>query len=423
MCPRLICLYIYELIEMKSRWLYIVLVLCLSGSIFAQQFRFLKEQQPYVHIPFDFFNNFIIINVRLNGLPLKFIVDTGAEYTILFQKDIADLLGMEYGRRVRLMGADMSTELYARVLPNSSLLLEDQCHIMTQLLVLEEDFYEMDRLIGMPIAGVIGGAVLRNFVLKIDYLKPELSLYHPRFFRAPNGFQQVPLEIEKSKPFFTSRVTMANGTTKDLRLLLDSGASLAALLFATEENGVVLPDSILSGVLGHGLGGRIQGHMGRVDSLQIGPYGFARFLGSYQRLAAGDSILQSHSRDGVLGNALLSRFTLIIDYKQEELLLKPNRLYKKKIRYDRSGLILISSGSQLKDILVLDLIADSPAYKAGIRPGDEITHVNGVSVHLYSLERVLKKMSGKSGRRIRLRIKKSGSGERVQHSFVLKDLL
>jgi hypothetical protein len=392
-----------------------------SGSQ-AQQVRYLKDQTHQVVIPFEFYNNFIVISIRVNGLPLKFIVDTGAEYTILFHQEIADWLGLESQRRVRLMGADLSAEIYARVVPNVSLLLQDQCHVSTPLLVLEDDFFEMEQVIGLPVAGILGGSVLRNFKLKVDYVRPELTLYDPAHFKVPSGYEQIQVEVEKSKPYISSGVSLHSGEVQQVKLLLDTGASLASLLYARPENGIVIPDTVITGTLGVGLGGSLRGYMGKMEFIEIGPYSFSQYLTSFQKPEIGDSLLLSFGKDGIIGNGLLSRFTFILDYQESRLYLKPNRWFKRKMQYDRSGLMLITVGKDLRTVQVLDVIIGSPAHEAGIKPGDNLVRINGLPVMLVGFDRILRKLSGKSGKKIRLSVKR-GQSRPFLVPMVLRDLL
>ena len=65
-----------------------------AGQVFdlAQHRTFTKEE-----VPFRFEGNFILISVLFNNLlPLTFILDTGAEYSILTKKEIADFLNIDY---------------------------------------------------------------------------------------------------------------------------------------------------------------------------------------------------------------------------------------------------------------------------------------------------------------------------------------
>jgi predicted aspartyl protease len=411
--------------NVKSWWWCLTILFCLLNilKLQGQQVRYLKESTAQFTMPFEFHNQFIVVSIRVNGLPLKFIVDTGAEYTILFHREIADWLGLESQRRVRLMGADMETELYARVVPTVSLMLQDQCHVTTPLLVLEEDFFELDHVIGIPVAGILGGGVLRQFAIKIDYTRPELTFYDPVFFKAPAmGFKRIQLEIDRSKPFVVTEISIRPGEKHRVKLLLDTGASLASLLYVRPENGLHIPDTVITGTLGVGLGGALRGYIGKMESLELGDYTFERYLASFQQPVVEDSLLHSFGKDGMIGNGLLSRFNLILDYKNSQLYLKPNRWFRKKIKADRSGLILITTGSDLRRIQVLDVIVGSPAHEAGIVPGDVLLRYNNVPLSLVGYEGLLRRLTRSPGKRVRLDIKR-GDSRSFSVDFVLRDLL
>ena len=83
---------------------------------FSKELKFGVKQ---VEMPFEYDNNFIVVDVLMNGLvPLKFIFDTGAEHTILTRREITDVLGVPYRRRFTVLGADMKTELHAYLVRN-----------------------------------------------------------------------------------------------------------------------------------------------------------------------------------------------------------------------------------------------------------------------------------------------------------------
>ncbi len=49
------------------------------------------------------------------AFPLNFIFDTGAEHTLLLKKEYSDILQSKYDRRIKLIGADQSEEMYALI--------------------------------------------------------------------------------------------------------------------------------------------------------------------------------------------------------------------------------------------------------------------------------------------------------------------
>jgi carboxyl-terminal processing protease len=62
-------------------------------------------------------------------------------------------------------------------------------------------------------------------------------------------------------------------------------------------------------------------------------------------------------------------------------------------------------------VKVISPIDDTPAAKAGIKPGDYITHIDGEQVFDLSLNQAVKKMKGRPGTKVKLTIVPEGRGE------------
>ena len=131
---------------------------------------FIKEDVRKVRIPFYSSNNLIIIAVSINGGPkINFLVDTGVRSNILFSKKLGDALGLEYSRRLNIVGADGTSEIWAQVSPINSIDLGDVEGRLQSLLVLEEDFFELEAVIGVPVYGIIGYDFFKYNPVKINY--------------------------------------------------------------------------------------------------------------------------------------------------------------------------------------------------------------------------------------------------------------
>lgn len=72
------------------------------------------------------------------------------------------------------------------------------------------------------------------------------------------------------------------------------------------------------------------------------------------------------------------------------------------------GGIGIEVGIKNDTLTVIAPIEDSPAWRAGIQPGDRIVRVDGVSTKGLNLVEVLQKMKGKKGTKIQLGIQRDG---------------
>jgi C-terminal processing protease CtpA/Prc len=112
---------------------------------------------------------------------------------------------------------------------------------------------------------------------------------------------------------------------------------------------------------------------------------------------------------------------MIIDFGREKMYVQPNRYFKDAFTYDRSGISLITSGTNLKQFLVQDILENSPASEAGMQVGDEIIKLNWFPARLYSLGSINDRLQGKIGKTIRMTVLRNRKKIKVQ--FKLKELI
>lgn len=380
--------------------------------------------QKRIDIPFSYTNGFIIVNVIFDDfLPLQFIFDTGAEYTILSKREITDFLRIDYQRRLPIMGADLSTELYAYLAQGINLQVGDIKAVNRSVLVLEEDYFHFEEYTGVNVQGILGSDFFRRFIVQIDYRRAVISLYDPQHFELPGkGYQELPIEIERGKPYLLATVNFHPDTAIQVRLLLDTGAGLALLLHTDTHPGLKLPDRVIPSNLGAGLGGFLRGYMGRIQKLDVGPFVFKEVTAQFQKLPEGlDTARMAFNRNGIVGNEVLGRFTLILDYMKGRAYVAPNRFFKDKFTHDRSGLLLAATGMQLNEFLVYGVVPGSPAYQAGLRVGDEVTAINGLPAAFFNLASISRKLRKQVGKKVSLRISRGDTNMRF--TFLLRELI
>ncbi|HOY18538.1 MAG TPA: PDZ domain-containing protein, partial [Haliscomenobacter sp.] len=230
-----------------------------------------------------------------------------------------------------------------------------------------------------------------------------------------------PLEMHRSKPYLLTSVRLNNDTTIQTKLLMDTGASIALLLYSDTHPQLKVPEKVIRSVLGRGLGGIIYGYLGRVRMLSFSEHAFNEVLTNFQELPIVEDSSYMNNRNGIIGNQLLDRFTLIIDYVHNRVFLQPNPYYKKKFEFDRSGLFITASGPSLSKFIVFDIVPSSPSDKAGIVSGDEIKSVNGVPATFFKLQDLMYKFRGRLGKRVRLVIVRNG--EKIKKEFKLEDII
>lgn len=401
-----------------------LLLLLLPACVKPQPGFLMPPGVRQVEWPFDYVNNFIVVTVTLNGtIPLKMIFDTGAEHTVLCQRELTDLLGIRYDREFRLLGADMKTELIAYLARkvrldamNVPLTAPDE-----DILVLQEDYFRFESYAGIDIHGILAASALSRYVIRINYLQKTITVSeHAISSPQRAGYTQIPAELYRKKLYIRASLGFDADSLPHAKLLLDTGAALPLLLISSDST-MKLPQSVLPGQIGMGLGGDLQGYIGRVRDVSIGEY---RQLGVVSYFQTADSMLNTsflNGRAGIIGNVVLSRFQLMLDYQNSAVWLKPSGNFRKKYVYDRSGIVLLASGPSLNEFVVQSVMDNSPASEAGILPGDQIVQTGLAPARMMRLQDILKILQKKPGKKIRLLILRHGV--KIRKTLVLRNLI
>lgn len=406
---------------------YLLLLLGLLGMLFqadaqSSDIKFLRGADK-IEIPFTLENNFIIVELLLNDIfPLRFILDTGAEHSIITRREVTDFLMVNYQRRFTIYGSDLRTERYAYLAQGIRMQIGNLYINNRNILVLEDDYFRFDQFAGIEVHGILGGDFMRRFIVKIDYRRQLITLFDPAQKKPSlNKFQEIPVEFKRSKPYMSADLQLSNDTTVQVKLLVDTGAALWLLLHADTHPNLALPPNFIPANIGVGLGGNLEGYIGRVKKMAVADFAFSSLVTNFQEVEKGIDSTFFNERNGIIGNRLLGRFDIVIDYLQEKMYFRPNKLYKKKFEYDRSGLSVVASGDNLQVFTVFSIIRNSPAHSAGLLPGDVITKINGMPAAVLTLEELTRRLQKRPGKKIRLTVRRND--ERMRFSFLLRDLI
>lgn len=375
-------------------------------------FHFTNERDKRVSIPFELHSNLIVVPVRINqGEELKFILDTGVRTAILTNEIYVDSIPRPQDRVITLMGAGNAGRISAYVSSNVSFSLPEGVKaIGNSLLVLKEDYLQLDSFLGVRIHGIIGYELFSRFVVEIDYIHQKLVLHKPEHFRPRRSFKAIDMTVEDTKPYIEACRLKANDSTYvPLRLLVDTGASHSLLLHAYTSDSLEVPEKNIEGYLGRGLSGEIYGFLGRVEALQFDEYELEGVIASFpEETEMSRSILLKAGQNGNIGGSILKRFRVILDYANEKMYIKKNRLFKKDFEYNMSGMELMATGPLLATYRVAKITRGSPADKAGLREGDLVISVNGRRPPELNLGVYGELVNKRPGKRIRVKILRDG---------------
>ena len=410
------------IINCRQIALVIVIFVVCSNTLSAQLIDIFQGKKK-VEIPFSYYHNFIVIDTYLFGLlPMQFIYDTGAEHIILFKRHYTDIMNVDYDRRIPIMGADMSTALYALVARNINLKINGLPLIEKDILVLEDDYFKLEQVTGTQIDGIIGSEFFKNKIVNINYQKQKLVIHDPKYFKPlNNSFQELNIQMKANKPYYYTNVTLQNGATYSLQFLLDTGSGIPLLIHNNTAEGLGLPKNFIQGTLGVGLGGPIKGYLGRVENLDIGDEHIRQVLTNFQDVSERVTLDDNKFRNGIIGNEILSRFNVYFDPLKEKAYFKPNRKFNKKFKMDKSGLVIFATGKNLNHFVVQDIIPNSPASYTDIRKGDLIKQINRIPTKYLTLNGLIRKLQRKTGKRIRLKIVRKD--KLILKEFKLRELI
>jgi hypothetical protein len=382
----------------------------------------ISDNKKSIQIPFELNSNLVIIPVVLNGmLPLKFILDTGVRTTILTDKALTDILNLPYARRYTFTGPGGAQTVDAYITNNVSLDLPGVHGEGHAMLVLAEDYLQLKNYMGTEVHGILGYELFSRFVIKIDYERKILTLMLPEKFKPSRNYQKLPIRVEDTKPYVMAEVIQMDGTEISARLLMDSGASHALMLESTSDKRIKVPGEYLSSPVGRGLGGVINGKIGRIESLTIGMYNIKKPISTFPDPNSYVDTLKMGNvpRNGSIGGEILSRFTVIFDFPNEKVYLKKNKDFRKAFHFNLSGLTIKAVGPLLNMYEIVDVRKESAGDKAGVMPGDIILNINGESSSEMKLSDVINYFNYKAGKRVSLEITRNG--KILRKEFRLKD--
>jgi len=337
------------------------------------------------------------------------LLDTGVGMGLITNPNLLDSLNLTKGNEIRIIGAGENTEeIKAYMVPHLKVNLDGIIADDLILTILSEDVFNLSSYVGVPISGILGYQFFNSFVVQINFVDHKLTLYEPATFKYKRSYgQAIPFQLEEQRPYLYALATLQNTPPLSLKLILDTGASHALSLEQRQNTGIKVPTPAYRTHLGKGLSGAINGYIGRINSFRLNKYTFKNILSSFpdhEHVAAKTNV----GRNGNLGNEILKRFNVIIDYSRSRLTLKPNSLFRKPFEHDMSGLDIIATGESYNRYFVSKTEAGSAAAEADILPGDEILFINTWTASNLSISKIDELLQAKNDLKLFMVLRREG---------------
>jgi len=259
------------------------------------------------------------------------------------------------------------------------------------------DYDILSSVYGGAIDGIIGYSFFSRYILKIDYDSNKVYLFSKGYMKFPRGgFLFKPALI--NLPIQTAR--LRDATDINARFYFDTGAGLCLLLSSDFVADSVLLNSKKKPLptQAQGLGGKADMQLTTIKELRLGPYKFRNvptfiFDDEY-------NVTSYPYLGGLIGNDILRRFNVYLNYDRREFYLIPNSHYRDPFDYSYTGMGLYWIDGQIR---VGDVMKDSPAEKAGFKVDDIVIAVdNNFSMSL----QVYKSLMQNVGEKVRIIVKR-----------------
>ena len=315
----------------------------------------------------------LLVQAQLDSFPdtLNFIFDTGSSGISLDSTTCAEL-GL----------ATTPTDLSIRGIGGTSRViyaLNNRLHLngvtADSLDFHISNYNFISAVYGIRVDGILGYSLLSRYILKVDYDSMKIFIFSPGSYRYERGGELLHPPI--------AGIPVVQGTLKNkrryqTRYYFDMGAGLC-LLFSQS----FVDDSCLFckraqrrhrfvRTEAQGLMGKMYMTQTVVQEYRLGSYVFHNVPAYYFDDVS--NVTSYPYLAGLVGNDLLRRFNVTLNYRAGEIYLRPNSHYYDPFDYSYTGLVMYKIDG---DIQLTDVLPGTPAAQAGLQAGDILVAVAG----------------------------------------------
>lgn len=396
-----------------------------SSQYFANNrgFLFDNPRKKSITIPFKSSSNLIIIPVTINESDtLNFILDTGVRYPIITELPFINKLNLNYLMPVPVKGLGEGIELTAYRSGNNTMHINGLTASNQEVQMIIDEKFQISHILGIPVHGLIGFNLFKDYIVEIDYINENLTLYKPEYYKYRDRNKDIimPLQFDGNKPFVTTDIMTEDSSMVKVKLMVDTGASDALWLSEKSDERINYPKNHIETFIGRGLGGDLFGIKGRIEAIWVGPLVLPQPIVAFPNSEMIDQLITASDRNGTLGAEILRRFHVTLDYRNSRLTLRPTHKVKDEFNYNMSGMEIINPMPGLPIFTITNIRDSSPAFFAGLKENDQILSINNNNHKTLELNDINLLLQSRENKKIK--VKYLREGEEFETAFVLKKL-
>jgi hypothetical protein len=445
------------MLNIKS--LYVIFFIGFNLNAFSQDgFQLQNGKSDKIH--FRLINNLIVIPVSVNGVSLFFLLDTGVSKPIIFNFfNLKEELSIHETELLLLQGLGDDKPIEALKSSNNTVIIGEAINLNQDLYAIIDASINFAPSLGIPIHGIIGYDVFKDFIVEINYSRNFVKLHNPLSYdsKLSQKWRTSNLTFYNKKPIVKASVTNGNQVVP-VNLLIDTGGSDALWIFEDSSESLKIPRSAFDDFLGKGLSGNIYGKRSVFESFRLKDFQLNKVNVSFPDSSSIQKVNINKLRNGSLLGDVLHRFNWIFKYKSHWVAFKKNKFFNNPFEYNKSGVTMQYAGVRLvktrtripdntigssseasnlssntinftssykfkivPELVISDIRPDSPADKAGLKPGDTVLSINHQNLNSLTLQKAIAQFYGADGERIRMTVEREGVV--MKYEFKLCDLL
>lgn len=237
-------------------------------------------------------------------------------------------------------------------------------------------------ILGDFIDGILGLEYFNGSVLNINYEHEYMRRLQSIDSLDLSDYKRIKLEKEDNRLYIPLKVQINDSITITGNYQLDFGAGGNVTLTSSAANEFNLQNNIDKKTPYFtkygGVGGESSMYSFRAASVQIGDFVFDDVNMNFSSDKSG--ALASSKHFGLLGNGIYDRFHVVIDFKNNDLYLKPNSNYNEPFEFSRLGFSYVDRNQTMDAWIVTGLYKGCNAEKQGLKIDDKIISLNGTSI-------------------------------------------
>lgn len=431
---------------MKKSILFGFLLFFCAQVIYGQEGFHFDTNKNKITIPFQFINNLIIIPVTVNGVSMNFLLDTGVEETVLFSLDDTNEVSFSKLEKIKIRGLGSNADFDGFKSVHNNLVINNYIDLNHDIYLVLDQNITISSQVGFPVNGILGYHFFKNHMVKINYATTTITIFRNAvkgLKHVRRNYVKMPLELINNKPYIIGTSSFEGQQSSfSAKFLLDTGNCDALWFFKQNDSRINIPKKTIEDFLGIGFSGEIFGKRGKIMGLELSKFKFSNPIAAFPDTIATCNLDKNIGRIGSIGSEIIRRFTMVLNYKANEVYFKKNHHFDDPFHFNMSGIEIQHKGLQwisssyednptlsnnlfkssgekiinnlkyrfeLKPIYVITNIRkNSPAAIAGLQKEDIIVTIDKKNAYNFTLQEINELLKSEEGKLIEIEIDRNG---------------